>query len=98
LHVDEWEDMTMCDNKPKAHTFTKNARPQFNLPLDAEPIDYFVLFFNDELLNNIFIEPSGNARHKIVEIQLSLRSIWIRWCDVSVPKVKSFLGLIINMA
>jgi hypothetical protein len=31
------------------------------------------------------------------ELQLSLRSIWSWWSDVSVPEVKKFLDLIINM-
>jgi hypothetical protein len=52
----EWEDVTMGDKKPNAYTFTKNAGPQFHLLPDAEPMDYFSLFFNDELLNNIVVE------------------------------------------
>jgi hypothetical protein len=36
------------DKRPKAFTFTKNVGPQFNLLLDAEPMDYFILFFSDE--------------------------------------------------
>jgi hypothetical protein len=35
---------------------TKSAGPQFNLLPDAEPMDYFSLFFNEELLINIIIE------------------------------------------
>jgi hypothetical protein len=66
----------MGDKKPKAHTFTKNVEPQFNFLPDAEPMDYFRLFFNDELLNNIVTETKRYARDKIAEIQLSLRSIW----------------------
>jgi hypothetical protein len=39
----------MGDKKPKAYIFTKNAGPQFNLLPDAEPMDSFILFFNDEV-------------------------------------------------
>jgi hypothetical protein len=60
-------------------------------------MDYFSLFFNDELLNSIVVETNRYARHKISERQLSLRSIWSRWSDVSIPEMKAFLGLIINM-
>jgi hypothetical protein len=74
--IDEWEDMMMGDKKPKAYTFTKNAGPQFHLLPDAEPIDYFSLFFSDKLLNNIVVERNRYARHKISELQLSPRSIW----------------------
>jgi hypothetical protein len=54
--IDGWEDVTMGDKKPNAYTFTKNAGPQFHLLPDAEPKNYFSLFFNDELLNNIVVE------------------------------------------
>jgi hypothetical protein len=82
--------------KINTYTFTKNAGPQFHLLPDAEPMDYFSLFFNDKLLNNI-VERNRYARHKISKLQLSPRSIWSRWSDVSVPEMKMLLGLIINM-
>jgi hypothetical protein len=47
--------------------------------------------------NNTVIETKRYARHKIAKLQLSSWTIWSRWSDVSVPEVKSFLGLIINM-
>jgi hypothetical protein len=59
-------------------------------------MDDFHLLFND-LLNNTVIETNRYAGHKSAEFQLSLRSIWSMWSDVSVPEVKAFLGLIINM-
>jgi hypothetical protein len=75
----------MGDKKLNAYTFTKNARPQFHLLSDAEPMDYFSLFFSDELLNNIAVETNRYVRHKISKLQLSPISIWSRWSDVSVP-------------
>jgi hypothetical protein len=87
---DRWEDMSVGDKKPKAYKFTKNVGPQFNLLPHAEPMDYFSLFFNDELLNNTVIETNRYARQKISGLQLSQRSIWNRWSDVSVPKMKAF--------
>jgi hypothetical protein len=73
-----WENVIMCNKKPNAYTFTKNAGPQFHLLPDAEPMVYFSLFFSDELLNNIVVETNRYARHKISELQLSPRSIWSR--------------------
>jgi hypothetical protein len=87
----------MGDKKPKAYTFTKNAGPQFNLLPDVEPMDYFILFFNAELLNNIVTETNRYTRHRITELQLSPWSMLSSWSDVSVPEMKLFLGLIINM-
>jgi hypothetical protein len=96
--VDGWEDVTVGDKKPNIYTYTKNAEPQFSLMQDAESMDYFILFFSYELLNNIVIETDSYARHKTAELHLSPLSIWSRWSDVSVPEVKSFLGPIINMS
>jgi hypothetical protein len=87
----------MGNKKPKAYTFTKTAGSQFNLLPDTEPMDYFSLFFNDELLNNTVTETNRYVKHKIADFQLSMRSIRSRWSDVSAPKMKMFLGLIINM-
>jgi hypothetical protein len=83
-------------DKLNAYALTKSSGPQFHLLPDAEPMDYFSLVFNDELLNNN-VETNRYVRHKISELQLSQRSNWNRWSDVSVPKMKAFLGLIINM-
>jgi hypothetical protein len=66
------------------------------LPDDGEHMDYFSLFVSDELLNNV-VETNRYARQKVSELQLSPRSIWSSWSDVSVPEMKAFLGLIINM-
>jgi hypothetical protein len=95
--IDGYEDVMMGDKKLNSCTFTKNAEPQFHLLPDAQPMDYFNLFFSDERLNNLVVETNRYARHKISEFQLSPRSIWSRCSDVSVPEMKAFLGLIINM-
>jgi hypothetical protein len=95
--IDGWEDVTMGDMKVNTFTFTKNAGPQFHLLPDAGPMHYFSLFFNDKFLNSIVVETNRYVRHKILELQLSPRSIWSRWSDVSVPEMKAFLGLIMNM-
>jgi hypothetical protein len=90
VRVDGWEDVTIGNKNPKAYKFTKNAEPQFNLLPDTEPMDYFSLFLNDELLHNIVIESNRYARNKISELQLSPRSIRSSWSDVSVPEMKVF--------
>jgi hypothetical protein len=94
--INGWEDVMMGNKEPNAYTFTKNAGPQFHLLPYAEPMDYFSLFFSDELLNNV-VETNSYARQNILELQLSPRYIWSRWSDVSVPEMKAFLGLVINM-
>jgi hypothetical protein len=94
---DGWESVTVRDKKTKSYTFAKNAGPQFKLVPDHDSMGYFSLFFNHELLNNIVIETNKYARHKISEHKLGPRSIWDSWSDVTVPEMKAFIGLIINM-
>jgi hypothetical protein len=79
----------MGNKEPNAYTFTNNAGPQFHLLPAAELMDYFSLFFNDKLLNNV-VETNRYARHNILELRLSPRSIWSRWSDMSVPEMKAF--------
>lgn len=55
-----------------------------------------ILFFNDELLNNIVIDTNRYVEQKIAKIQLSLWFIWSGWSDGSVLGVKLFLVLVIN--
>jgi hypothetical protein len=90
VDTDGWEDYIMGYKKPKEYTFTKSTGPQFKLLPEAQPMDYFRLFFNNELLNNTVTETNRYVRHKISELQLSLRSIWGMCSDVSVSDVKAF--------
>jgi hypothetical protein len=67
----------MGDKTLNAYTFTKMQGHNFSL------------FPNDELLNSTVVETNRYARH-ISELQLSPRSIWSRWSDVSIPEMKAF--------
>jgi hypothetical protein len=71
LLVDRWEDVMKGDKKLKAYTFSKNSGPQYNLLLEAEPMDYFSIFFNDELLDNIVTERNRYVRHKFQNFSLA---------------------------
>jgi hypothetical protein len=55
----------MGNKKLKAYTFIKNAGSQFNLLQGAEPMNYFTLLLNDELLNSSAIETDSYVREKI---------------------------------
>jgi hypothetical protein len=65
--IDGWEDVMMGDKKLNAHTFSKNAGPQCHLLPDAEPMDYFSLFFNGKIWNNTVVETNRYVTHKILE-------------------------------
>lgn len=62
------------------------------------PIDYFQLFFTDELLLEIMKETNRYAKEKIQKnTPLRKKSMWWRWKDISLPELKAFLGILINM-
>jgi hypothetical protein len=50
--------------RDKTYTFIRNPGPQFNLLADEESMDYFILFFNDEMWNSIVIKTNRYTRHK----------------------------------
>jgi hypothetical protein len=66
------------------------SRTTIKLLPDAEPMDCFILFFNDEHLNNTVTEIKWYGTQKIAEFHLSPLSIWNRWSDESVFEVKAF--------
>lgn len=61
-------------------------------------IDYFSLFFTDELLNQIVAESNRYAKVKIDQLHpLPKRSMWASWTDITLAELKAFFGVIINM-
>lgn len=64
----------------------------------TSPIDYFQLFFTDDLLSEIVKETNRYAREKIQKVTpLKKRSMWWSWTDVTLEEIKAFLGIVINM-
>ncbi|KAK1330555.1 hypothetical protein QTO34_010745 [Cnephaeus nilssonii] len=63
----------------------------------ATPIDFFQLFFTETLIKNITDETNEYARHKISQKELSQRSTWNNWKDVTIEEMKAFLAVILNM-
>jgi hypothetical protein len=60
-------------------------------------MDYFSLFFNGELLNNIVIATKSYAIHKISELSEARSFFCSRWSNVSVPELETFLSVIVSM-
>jgi hypothetical protein len=74
--IDGWRYVSTEDRKLKKCNFTKNAEPKLGLQSDAEPTDYFTLFFNEELLSKIVTETNRYVKEKISKLQPNPRSIW----------------------
>lgn len=77
-------------------TGTKPVGPQTGHHCQ-EPIDFFKLFFTDELMNNILEQTNKYGRAKIASKNISAHSTWNTWVDVTKAEISAFLGVVLNM-
>nr|XP_039267455.1 piggyBac transposable element-derived protein 4-like [Styela clava] len=64
---------------------------------DSKPIEYFKLFFTEELVKMIVDETNKYADKKIQETLLSPHSRLHQWENVTVPEMYLVIGLLLNM-
>lgn len=77
----------------------RNPGFQVQGPRPTNELQFFQLFFTDELLLEITNETNRYAAEKILkETPLRKQSVWNGWADASLTEMKAFLGLIMNMA
>jgi hypothetical protein len=68
------------------------------LTVENTPKDYFKLFLTENLVQGFVDETNTYANISIVSKQLSPRSIWSTWKDMTVTEFWCFLAtVIINM-
>ena len=96
---EEWEDVTESDVSPATINFDLHdqiAGPQ--LPNNVkEPIDYFTLYFTKELADSIITETNNYANEEIRKKQLSRKSTWHKWHDITKEEFLAFIAVILNM-
>ena len=92
-----WKEVTTIDSQPE-HQYLETPGPC--LPDDVElkePEDYFSLFFSEELYQLIADETNLYAQLLRANRPMTARSSLRNWRDLSVPELKAFIGLILNM-
>ena len=67
-------------------------------PSPQSELDFFQLFFSDELLLKIVHETKRYAKQKLTGRTLTPRSIWKTWTDITLRELKAYLGVVMNMA
>ena len=74
----------------------------FTLPQSARPkteLEYFQLFFSDDLIGEIVTATNMYPAEKIQKVTpLTKHSMWHSWKYVSSEEMKAFFGVILNMA
>ncbi|XP_043485883.1 piggyBac transposable element-derived protein 4-like [Polistes fuscatus] len=96
---EEWEDITESGVPPATINFDlheETAGPQ--IPTNTkEPIDYFRLYFTEELVDSIIKETNNHAKEEIAKKQLSRKSTWHKWYDITKEEFLVFIAVILNM-
>lgn len=81
-----------ADKKPKEYNFNKNTGPKLHNFVGTDPVHYFDLFFNDDLINIIAEKTNRYAESKISDKQLGPQSMWKTWREVSPHEIRVFWG------
>ena len=95
-----WTDTAVDGNyRPRDIPFTGVEGLRNPMPQDAEPIDYFKLYFTDEVFDIIYKETSRYAQQYIETNGANLRpkSIVHNWKPTDASEMKAFIGLCILM-
>ena len=92
----EWQSWRNGMSIPTLPFTVQNVGVQISDPnvLERE-IDYFQLFFSDELLMMIVTETNRYATEKLSAKQLGRRSIWNTWNNVSLAEMKAYCTLVL---
>jgi hypothetical protein len=86
-----WQKVGVRDVAPKRHDFTVTSTgPKINLTVENTPKDYFKLFLAENLVQGFVDETNTYANNSIVSKQLSPRSNWSTWKDVTVTEFGAF--------
>ena len=80
-------------------TLPFHATPGLNIPLSrsATPLQYLELFMTLSVWRHIMDTTNLYARTRLAAMPLSRCSLYSRWRDITLPEIKAFIGLIINM-
>ena len=93
----KWQEVPCATTQPTLH-YLESPGPC--LPAGEtfkEPEDYFNLFFSSDILELMVEETNIYAQLLRNHRQMTPRSRLQNWRDVSVPELKAFIGLVLNM-
>ena len=95
-----WKRYDSTDSDLQRFSFNA-SNPGIRLPSCGqynEEINFFQLFFSDDIFREFVHETNRYAREKIEKLlRLRKRSIWRSWIDARLEEMKAFLGIVINM-
>lgn len=67
-------------------------------PLPQSELDFFQIFFSNEMLLKIVHETNRHVKQKLTGRTLTPRSIRKTWTDITLTMLKTYLDVVMNMA
>lgn len=77
------------------------AQPGMQIDFDQIPaneLGFFLLFFTEDLLNEIVKNTNDYATAKLTGVTMKPHSLWSNWREVTLDEMKAYFGVIMNMA
>lgn len=91
----KWNPVT--GTKQNNFNFTGNSGPLVILDEDIGPMDYFKLFFTDEIIELMVIETNRNAQQFLNTQRVSRGSRFSFWQPINKNDMEKFMGLLLWM-
>ena len=82
---------------PTSFPFCAKPGPTIPLPTDASPLAYLFLFLTDTIWGYLVASINAYATQRLGRMPPRRRSIFRGWRDVTLPEVKAFVGVILEM-
>lgn len=96
----DWEDVGLTDSnsRPNSHfPFNETVGPKHIPSTAKDPIDFFKLFFTDQLLNMFVRETNRYAQQSMSNQNISRKSRLHAWVPVTKDEMQTFIVVIFNM-
>ncbi|GBM40530.1 PiggyBac transposable element-derived protein 4 [Araneus ventricosus] len=88
-------DVSVLTPAPPKFPFTGNPGIKVSLRQSDDPLDYFCLFFDDEVISFIAKETNSFAEEHFSNLDLTPSTRALQWKDVSSEELKRFISLLI---
>ncbi|GBN36326.1 PiggyBac transposable element-derived protein 4 [Araneus ventricosus] len=88
-------DVSVLTPAPPKFPFTGNPGIKVSLRQSDDPLDYFCLFFDDEVISFIAKETNSFAEEHFSNLELTPSTRALQWKDVTSEELKRFISLLI---
>ncbi|XP_046666743.1 piggyBac transposable element-derived protein 4-like [Homalodisca vitripennis] len=92
--MDEW---TEFKGRQQEFLFTSTSEYHLNMANDAKPVDYYLAFITDDIIQMMVVETNRNASKVLRETRLNRSSRLNKWAPTDDVEMWKFIGILIWM-